>query len=431
MRSLLFLFTISTVLLFACNTPESKRSPAAKTDVEEPDSSSVKPANVNYDVYGFPYDSSLVSDFEIKPNESLYEILDRYDVSPRQIYSITREAEKVVNLRSFRPGQEYRVYASADSSSKISRLVWQPGPVEYVVFDWQDSLNVYKKQKEITTKRATASAEITSSLYNAMMAEDLSPLMANKLSEIYAWEIDFFALRKGDRFKIYYEQKFVDGTFYSTGDILAAEFTHRGETHKAYKYEGDDIDGYFDEEGRSVQKALLKAPFTYSQRISSRFSHNRLHPILKRRMPHYGVDYAAPTGTPVLSVGDGTVTEARYRGANGNIVKIRHNSTYETAYLHLNGFASGIRRGASVEQGEVIGYVGSTGRSTGPHLDYRIYKNDQPVNPLTIDLPASRSVPEEEMDQFFQVRNYLQQELEAVDEPVPPSSEPEPAVLSR
>lgn len=384
-------------------------------DKIKPDSSLVKPAKVTYDAYGFPYDSSMVSDFRIRPNESLYEILARYEMSPQKIYSITHEAEKVVNLRSFRPGQRYRIYASSDTSSKISRLVWQPDPVDYVVFDWQDSLNVYKKKKEITIKRTTASAEITSSLYNAMMAEDLSPLLANKLSEIYAWEIDFFSLRKGDSFKVYYEQKYVDGTFYSTGDILAAEFTHRGESHKAFKFEGEEVDGYFDEDGKSVQKALLKAPFTYNQRISSRFSSNRFHPILKRRMPHYGVDYAAPYGTPVLSVGDGTVIEAQYRGANGNIVKIRHNSTYKTAYLHLKGFASGIRKGATVEQGQVIAYVGNTGRSTGTHLDYRIYKNDQPVNPLTVDLPASRSVPKESMDRFMQVKSYLQPKLDEID----------------
>ncbi|MDZ7690091.1 MAG: peptidoglycan DD-metalloendopeptidase family protein [Balneolaceae bacterium] len=298
-------------------------------------------------------------------------------------------------------------------------MVWQPSPVEYVVFDWQDSLNVYKDQKKIITKRAVGSAEITSSLYEAMMDQSLTPLLANKLAEIYAWEIDFFSLRKGDSFKIYYEQKFVDDEFYGTGEILAAEFTHRGETHKAYRFENKAVDGFFDEDGNSVQKALLKAPFNYSQRISSHFNRNRFHPVLKRRVPHTGIDYAAPHGTPVISVGDGTVTEARYRGANGNYVKVRHNSTYETAYLHLSGFASGIRSGTSVEQGQVIGYVGATGRVTGTHLHYTLYKNDQYVNPLKVDLPASESVPDSSMAEFNQVKRVMQQKLDQIQEKAP------------
>lgn len=406
---LLILVTCALFTLVSCTDRAEK---TARPDAGSgPDTVQVQQKEVNRDVYGFPYDTAMVSDFRIKRNESLYEILARYDISPQKIYTITREAEKVVNLRSFRPGQPYRVYASSDTASRISRLVWQPGPVDYVVFDWQDSLNVYREQKEVVTRRAVASAEIETSLYEAMMDKGLSPLLANKLSEIYAWEIDFFGLRKGDYFKLYYEQKFVDDEFYTTGEILAAEFTHRGETYKAFRFEGEQVDGYFDEYGRSVQKALLKAPFTYNQRISSGFSHNRFHPILKRRMPHYGVDYAAPSGTPVLSTGDGTVIEARYRGANGNIVKVRHNGTYTTAYLHLKGFARGIRPGTTVEQGQVIGYVGSTGRSTGSHLDYRIYKNDRPVNPLTVDLPASESITDASMDRFDRVRTYLQQQL--------------------
>lgn len=420
MRELFFVLTLSLVVFISCDNSDqhSEKTTEDKNTVQV-DTTIAPVKKVEVDSYGFPYDSSMVSDFRVKPNESLYEILDRYDVSPQKIYSITNKAQNVVNLRSFKPGQAYRIYASSDSSSKISRMVWQPSPVEYVVFDWQDSLNVYKDQKEITTKRAVGSAEITSSLYEAMMDQNLTPLLANKLSEIYAWEIDFFSLRKGDSFKIYYEQKFVDGEFYGTGEILAAEFTHRGETHKAYRFENEAVDGFFDEDGNSVQKALLKAPFNYSQRISSHFNPNRFHPVLKRRVPHTGIDYAAPHGTPVISVGDGTVTEARYRGANGNYVKVRHNSTYETAYLHLSGFASGIRRGTSVEQGQIIGYVGATGRVTGTHLHYTLYKNDQYVNPLKVDLPASESVPDSSMAEFDQVRRFMEQKLDQIQEKAP------------
>lgn len=353
-----------------------------------------------YDDFGFRTDTLTVEDHKVQANESLYMILDKFEFSAQEIYEVTQQAKDLIDVRSFKPGQPYRIYASNDTGQSLSRLVWQPNPLDYVVFDWQDSLNIYKSSKIVTTQTETVEGEINSSLYETMVQENLSPVLAYKLSEIYAWEIDFFSLRSGDHFKMVYEKKYIDDTFYEVGEIQAVAFTHRGQTYAAYKYEDENISGYFDEEGNSVQKALLKAPFKYSQRISSGFSHNRFHPVLKRRIPHYGVDYAAPHGTPVLSVGDGTITEARYRGASGNIVKIRHNGTYETAYLHLSGFARGIKRGRSVKQGQVIGYVGKTGRVTGTHLDYRIYKNNRPVNPLTVDLPSSESIPETSTDNF-------------------------------
>ncbi len=425
MRFFIIVLTVLTGLLYSCGSPDPDTDPSGRQAKADTLSQLTDTVHVKYDSFGFAYDSSLVSDHEVQPNESLYLILDKLDFSPPQIYSITRMAEEVFDVRSFRPGQSYRVYASADSSKPVSRLVWQPNAVDYVVFDWRDSLTVYKDQKEITTELASVSGEINSSLYETLVEEGASPMLVYKLSEVYAWEIDFFGLRAGDRFEMVYEQKYIDGEFYSEGEILAAEFTHRGESFRAYKFENDEISGYFDENGNSMQKALLKAPFKYNHRISSGYSRNRFHPVLKRRIPHYGVDYAAPYGTPVLSVGDGTVTEARYRGASGNIVKVRHNGTYETAYLHLKGFARGIRSGAEVKQGQVIGYVGNTGRVTGTHLDYRIYKNGRPVNPLRIDLPASRAVPESSMEEFAQVRDYFddrwvrdEAEVETVRQPV-------------
>lgn len=192
----------------------------------------------------------------------------------------------------------------------------------------------------------------------------------------------------------------MDGEPYGVGEIIAANFRNKDNLYNAYYYETVDRAGYFDQNGEGLQKALLKAPFKYSQRVSSGFSHSRFHPVLKKSMPHYGVDYAAPLGTPVIAVGDGEVIEARYRGPNGNIVKIKHNGIYTTAYLHLNGFAPGVRPGKRVKQGQIIGYVGRTGRVTGVHLDYRIYKNDQPVNPLNIDLPPSKALEGEELRNF-------------------------------
>ncbi|MEX2574993.1 MAG: peptidoglycan DD-metalloendopeptidase family protein, partial [Balneolaceae bacterium] len=242
----------------------------------------------------------------------------------------------------------------------------------------------------------------------------LSQLLGSKIANIFAWEIDFFLLRPGDSFKVIYDELYIGDEFYTVGRVHTAEFQHRGRNRRAYYFEKGEQDGYFDEEGNSLQRALLKAPFKYNQRVSSGFSHNRFHPILKERRPHHGVDYAAPRGTPIIAIGDGVVTEARKRGGNGNIVQIRHNNRYKSAYLHLNGFASGIRSGARVEQGQVIGFVGRTGLATGYHLCYRLYVNDQPVNSLTIELPASESLEEGFMDEFTHKRIEYDRDLAGI-----------------
>lgn len=370
-----------------------------------------------YDVYGLPVDSLSVQEHRVKRNESFYLILDKYDFTPRQIYDATRQAKSIADIRDIKPGQKYRTYTSVDSTRQVRRVVWQPNPVDYVVFDWKsDSLDIFRATRPIKTRTEVIAGTIENSLYEAISEEGGSPLLAHKLADVFAWQIDFFGLREGDRFRVLYNKKFVDDDFYSTGQILAAEFEHRGKVYKAYHFQQGDLSGYFTESGESVEKALLKAPFKFNQRISSRFNRNRFHPILKRRRPHYGTDYAAPYGTPVLSVGDGTVTRARYGRGEGNMVKIRHNSVYETAYMHLSKYASGIHEGVRVEQGQVIGYVGSTGMSTGPHLHYSLYKNGHPVNSLKVELPASDSVPDSLMDAFAEERDRLNRKLYQVAE---------------
>lgn len=351
------------------------------------------------DAYGYDRVLENVTEGEVKRNESLYIILRSLDVSPQKIHEIEREARGKLRLNRIQPGQRYLTYADG-SDKEPHRMILHSNLLEYVVLDWEDDIIIEKGTKEITTRVSEASGVITSSLYETLQENGVNPLLGNKLSEIFGWQIDFFRLYKNDSFKVVYEQEFVDGQPYGVGKVIAAEFEHKGTSFDAYFFETEDRAGYFDSNGKGVQKALLKAPFTFSQRISSNFSHSRFHPVLKRRMPHYGVDYAAPLGTPVISVGDGEVIESRYRGPNGNIVKIKHNGTYTTAYLHLNGFAPGIKKGVKVKQGQVIGYVGRTGRVTGVHLDYRIYKNDQPVNPVTVKLPPSKSISDKDMASF-------------------------------
>ena len=408
----LLLLSAGFIWILSCESEPANRDVAATA--ARSDTVQKQHREPRVDSYGFRIDTLQISDHQVKRNESLYQIFASHDIPEQKIYSITQQARDLIDFRDLRPGQSYRMYTDRENRVGPIRFVWEPNPLKYVVFDLQDSIRIYEEEKKVEVRREHASGTIRSSLYETLVEKGNSPMLVFRLSEILAWQIDFFNLREGDRFKLIYEKQYIDGTFFDLGRVLAVEFTHRETTYKAFRYEMDGRTGFYDEKGRSVQKALLKAPFKYSQRISSGYSHSRFHPVLKRRVPHYGVDYAAPYGTPVLSVGDGTVIEARYRGANGNIVKIRHNNTYETAYLHLKGFARGIRRGAGVRQGQVIGYVGRTGRVTGTHLDYRVYKNDRPVNPLKLELPPEKSIPGNDIAKFNIERQRLQNRLDEI-----------------
>tara|TARA_R110002124_G_scaffold274866_2_gene444925 strand:+ start:10388 stop:11662 length:1275 start_codon:yes stop_codon:yes gene_type:complete len=351
------------------------------------------------DAYGFVKNQAVIKEAKVKRNESLYIILRSLDVTPEDIYTIEQMSKGKFNTRRIKQNQKYYTYYDVETGAPL-RMVFHDSATDYVIFDWQDGIEVKVGAKKIRSEIATAYGTIESSLYETLVDQGVNILVANGLSEIFGWEVDFFRLYKGDKFKVIYEKRYVDDKPYGIGQIIAAEFEHRGEVYDAYFYESEEAYGYYDGVGNSVQKALLKAPFKYSQRISSNFSYNRFHPVLKKRLPHYGVDYAAPLNTPVISVGDGEVIESQYRGASGNIVKIRHNSTYTTAYLHLNGFASGIKTGRTVKQGQVIGYVGRTGRVTGVHLDYRVYKNGNPVNPIKLVLPPSKGISNEELETY-------------------------------
>ena len=351
-----------------------------------------------FDTYGmeeFRYD---IAESRIERNESLYIILNRHGVSPERIHQIQIEARGIVNLNRMIPGQRYRVYKVDEIATAF---VWRRSSTEYTVIRWEDGIEIQNGTIPVEVRISTVSGTIRSSLANAISNEGVSQRLVVELANIYAWTVDFYGLRSGDQFRAVYEDRFVEGEYVGIGRILAAEFEHRGNLRKAYFFDNGDQEGYFDDEGNSMRRTMMRVPFAYNPRISSGFSHNRLHPILNQRRPHYGTDYAAPTGTPILAAGDGVVTEAQRRGGNGNIVQIRHNSVYKTAYLHLSRFASGIRAGVEVKQGQVIGYVGQTGLATGPHLCYRLYKNNTPINSVTYDFPPSDGLNPEFMDQYL------------------------------
>lgn len=353
--------------------------------------------------WGICVDSLDVEDQTIGSGEMLSQILSRYGVSRQRIHEIGLLSESTFSVRKLRSGRPYHMIREHDSLATARYFVYDISAVDYVVFSLTDSLFSYMGQMPVDTVTKSISGSITSSLWNAMIASGAAPELAGKLSDVYSWTIDFFGIQKGDSFKVYYQDLYADSVRIGSGTILGANFITGGKNHYAFYYRyRDDRGEYFDEQGNSLRRAFLKAPLSYS-RISSHFSNARVHPITKVVRAHHGVDYAAPAGTPVYSIGDGVVTVKGWDAkGGGNYLKIKHNATYTTEYMHLKGFASGIAQGVHVSQGQLIGYVGSTGMSTGPHLDFRVFKNGTAINPLSMDLPAVDPIKPEDMPAYIQ-----------------------------
>ncbi|MCC5931719.1 MAG: peptidoglycan DD-metalloendopeptidase family protein [Cyclobacteriaceae bacterium] len=355
-------------------------------------------------LFGVEIDSLEIIQDHVKPNEHLSIILNKYNISTSQQVLVNNLNPSDFDVRKIQSKKPYVVMLTADSLKALKYFVYQPNLIDYVVLDFTEDLKVKRERHKVDTIQKVLTAQINSSLYNAIVKEGESPILVNALSDIYAWVIDFFGLQKGDALKAHFEIYEVNGEFAGIGKIHSAHFMHMGKDFYAVHYDQGEGGEYFDEEGNSLRKAFLKAPLQFS-RISSRFSNARKHPVLKITRPHHGVDYAAPVGTPVMTVGDGVVTERKYSGGAGNMVTIRHNSVYTTSYLHLSKYGEGIKIGSHVKQGQVIGYVGSTGLSTGPHLDFRFYMNGRPVDPLKVDPPSAEPVKKELLAEYFAHRD--------------------------
>ena len=340
----------------------------------------------------------------IEAGQTLSDILTPHGVTQQKIHQIEKAALDIFPLRKFRTDDELYIYAKWDSVETVKYFVYVQDPVNYVVFDIEDPVNIYKKQKPVTIRERTVSGVISNSLYQTLQDKKIEMQIAARLEDIYAWQIDFFRIQPSDSFKVIYEQILVDGESVDVGKIRAANFYSNNENHFAFYFAKENGESYFDEKGNSLKRLFLKAPLKYS-RISSRFSMSRYHPILHRSKAHLGTDYAAPTGTPIMTVGNGVVIEAGYTGGNGNYVKVKHNATYTTQYLHMSRFAKGIHRGTSVSQGQVIGYVGSTGLATGPHVCFRFWKNGRQVNPLREKYQSSGPVEKKYKHDFELVKD--------------------------
>ncbi len=359
-------------------------------------------------------DSLDVEEQVIKQGESLSTILTGVGVSPVRIDTIANCDKEVFNIAHLRAGAHYTLLTNP-VDSVLHYFVYHKSLKDFVVFDLRSTMRIYNYAKPLDVQPRTTAGVITSSLWNAIVDSHTNPELANKLSDLYAWQIDFFGIDRGDSFKVLYDYHCVDDSIeVSIGDINGAQFTHRGRTFYAIPFVQDSVRGFFDEEGQSLRKAFLKAPLHYS-RISSRFSNGRYHPVLKIVRPHHGIDYAAPAGTPVVSIGDGVVVQKGYQArGGGNYLKIKHNALYTTSYMHLSRFAKDIQLGSVVTQGQLIAYVGSTGLSTGPHLDFRVYRGGQAIDPLTMESPSVEPVAEELRDSFDVVKNGIIAALDSI-----------------
>jgi murein DD-endopeptidase MepM/ murein hydrolase activator NlpD len=391
------------LLFSACNHPPAPMEASSPALVVDPDT--VPEMNS----YGIQEELYSVAEGRVRRNQTLADLLLPYGVSMQEVYRISLLPDSLIDEKKIKPDMRYFFY-TPDSLAGASRtdarlFVYEKDPLRFVVVSiGPDSIFARVASKPLENRLQFASGSIETSLWESMMANEVNPMLAIELSEIFAWSIDFFGIQQGDRYKVVYEEAYVDSASLGIQKIIGAWFYHNQTDFWAIPFVQDGTRSFFDEQGNSLRKAFLKAPLRFS-RISSGFSHSRMHPVLKIRRPHHGVDYAAAAGTPVHTVGDGVVTRKGYQArGGGNYLTIKHNSVYSTTYMHLRGYAKGIKTGVYVQQGDVIGYVGSTGLATGPHLDFRFYKNGSAVNPLKVEAPPVEPILEENMAAYAMVR---------------------------
>lgn len=365
--------------------------------------------------YGLSLDEYEIVEGQVKRNQTFAEILEGYNLSLQDIYTIDKISSDVFSVRNFIPNKNYTIFYKTDSLKRAAYLVYEPNQTEYIKYQLQDSLAVYRETREVEIVERTMAGVITQSLDHSIRQEGGTPALVNAMADLYGWQMDMRSLHPGDWFKIVYEDKLVNGESIGVGNILGAEFNHLKNSYMAYAFDKGDGLNYYDEKGESMQKAFLRYPVEYS-RISSRYNPRRFHPVLKRRTPHLGTDYAANKGTPIKAAGDGVITARGYTRGNGNYVKIKHNGTYTTGYLHMSRFGK-FKQGQRVKKGDVIGYVGKTGLATGYHLCFRFWKRGKQVDFLKEKLPAQEPLADEYMIRFESAMSLTQKKLADISMP--------------
>ncbi|MBU1100022.1 MAG: peptidoglycan DD-metalloendopeptidase family protein [Bacteroidetes bacterium] len=403
MKKSIQLVVLSTlIVLFSCKKTEPV------SDYSKPE--------IQLNKYSLEADTLIEALGTVERNETLGEIFESYGINYQTVLNLVHASKDSFDLRKIKSGNDFALYFTDDSLREIKHFVYEIDPVNYIVYNFQDSLTIRKSKKETIIREREVAGIINSSLWGTMMQINVNPVLAIELSEVFAWQINFYGIQQGDRFKVIFKEAYVDSQFVGINEITCAEFIHKNEPYNAIRYIQDGHVEYFDTSGHSLQKQFLKAPLKFS-RISSGYNPNRLHPVLKRARPHLGVDFAAPRGTPVRAIGDGDVIFRGRMHEPGNFIKIKHNGTYSSGYMHLSKFEKNIVVGKRVRQGDIIGYVGSTGLSTGPHLDLRFWKNGQLVNYLTQKFPPTHPVKEENKNDFNNVVKSILINLEKIPYP--------------
>ncbi|WP_232225340.1 peptidoglycan DD-metalloendopeptidase family protein [Christiangramia salexigens] len=400
------LLLMMALALIACNDEEKDQA------VNEVKKKELPPLEKEY---GFVLNDFKVLRDTIKSGDSFGYIMDKNGVDHGKVYEISQKVKDTFNPARIVAGKKYMILKAKDSAQTPKYFIYENNKIDYTVVALGDSIYAEKRKRPVTVKRREISGVVTSSLSEAMQDQGLSNLLVYELSNIYQWSIDFFKLQKGDQFKMVYHEKYIEDTIFAGIEkVDAAVFKHSDKPFYAFNYLSDSISGkpsFYDDEAKALQSFFLKAPLNYS-RISSRFTRRRFHPVQKRWKAHLGTDYAAPHGTPIVSTANGTVIASSYTSGNGNYVKVKHNGKYTTQYLHMTKRA--VRTGQVVKQGDVIGYVGSTGLATGPHVCYRFWVNGRQVDPYRQNLPSAKHIEEDLKDEYFAYIKPLKKELDQI-----------------
>lgn len=401
------LLIITTVCCIKCSSGHAGREDVCATEESEVEL-----------LYGYDVSKYNVVRGEVEGGQTLSHLLDGY-ISQVGINRIYNESKSIYNFGKMKVGDPWALFTVSDSlGTHLRHFVYEYGRRDMLFVSIEgDSIAVRHEQKEETLVRRKVTASIESSLWNCLVNNNIPGALAIEMEDIYGWSVDFFALHEGDSFTVVFDERYIDGKSVGVGMVWGSRFTHAGKDYYAIPFDQGGKLSYWDENGKSMRKQFLKAPLKFT-RISSKFSYNRMHPVHKVRRPHLGVDYAAPKGTPVVAIADGTVT-AKYwdKKGGGNVLKIKHTNGYSSSYLHLSGYAKGINVGTRVSQGQRICYVGSTGTSTGPHLDFRVYKNGKAIDPLKIPSNPVEPIKEANRKDFEAVKEKIMAELAGDVEP--------------
>jgi len=407
---------ISILLLIVISLFSCKNNNEEKTKKEE---IKVVPKPIEK-IFSYPKDDFIISYDTIREYDTFGKILNKYNLPNSKIYQITQSIKDSFEIKRIKLGKPFIMLSKkelGDSLACPKVFIYQHNLINYTIVDFQDSAKVIKFKKDISIKKRTAKVTITKSLYQDISDQNLSPKLAMELGDIYAWTVDFFHLNKGDEFKVIYDDVFIDDTVYTgIGTIHSSLFKYGGKDFYAFRYAIDSLGkkiGYYDDNGRTLRKQFLKAPIKFG-RISSRYNPHRFIKLYGRVKPHLGTDFAAPIGTPIMATANGIIIKRAYTSGNGNYIKIKHNATYSTQYLHMKGFAKGIKVGSVVTQGQVIGYIGMTGHTSGPHVCYRFWKNGRQVDALKEKMPPAKPIDSILKEKFLKDIAPIKLELDSI-----------------